>query len=183
MFPTKKYETIDEIKGPLLFVKGVDGAGYGELVKIKTDSGTVLGQVLDARQGLSVVQVFEGTFGISKNAHVRFTGDVVRLGVGSEMIGRVFDGLGRTIDHGIKPRMDEKLEISGSAINPVSREVPKNFIQTGVSTIDVMNTLVRGQKLPIFSGNGLPHNKLAVQIARQAFFAFLSDDRFPLLSS
>ncbi|HDR53412.1 MAG TPA: V-type ATP synthase subunit B [archaeon] len=164
----KEFQTVSEIKGPLLFVEGVEGAGYDELVRIRTADGDLTGKVLDARKGMAVVQVFEGTFGVSKQARVRFTGDVVRLGVGSDMVGRVFDGLGRPIDGGLQPKPEEKLEITGAALNPVSRSVPQDFIQTGVSTIDVMNTLVRGQKLPIFSGSGLPHNKLAVQIARQA---------------
>ncbi len=163
-----EYRSIGQIRGPLLFVEGVKRAKYGELVKVRVKDELVYGQVLESSEGIAVVQVFSETTGLSKSSGVRFTGDVLRFGVSSEMLGRVFDGLGRPRDGGLPPRAEEKLEITGSAINPASRAVPRDFIETGISTIDVMNTLVRGQKLPIFSGSGLPHNNLAVQIARQA---------------
>ncbi|MHC1565783.1 MAG: V-type ATP synthase subunit B [Candidatus Syntropharchaeales archaeon] len=167
---TREYTAVTEVAGPLIVVEGVEGVAYGEVVNINIPSGeTRMGQVLEARAGVAVVQVFEGTRGIDTDlTKVRFTGDIMRIGVSKEMVGRFFDGLGRPID-GAPPIIPEKkLDINGAAINPTSRAFPNEFIQTGISTIDGMNTLVRGQKLPIFSGSGLPHNDLAAQIARQA---------------
>ncbi|VUT28300.1 MAG: V-type ATP synthase beta chain [Candidatus Syntrophoarchaeum sp. GoM_oil] len=167
---TREYTAVTEVAGPLIVVEGVEGIAYGEVVNITTPSGeTRMGQVLEARAGVAVVQVFEGTRGIDTDAtKVRFTGDIMRIGVSKEMVGRFFDGLGRPIDGAPPIIPEEKLDINGAAINPTSRAFPNEFIQTGISTIDGMNTLVRGQKLPIFSGAGLPHNELAAQIARQA---------------
>ncbi|HDM36727.1 MAG TPA: V-type ATP synthase subunit B, partial [Candidatus Syntrophoarchaeum butanivorans] len=167
---TREYTAVTEVAGPLIVVEGVEGVAYGEVVRINLASGeTRMGQVLEARSGIAVVQVFEGTRGIDTDqTKVRFTGDIMRIGVSREMVGRFFDGLGRPID-GAPPIIPEKkLDINGAAINPTSRAYPNEFIQTGISTIDGMNTLVRGQKLPIFSGAGMPHNELAAQIARQA---------------
>ncbi|MCK4327166.1 MAG: V-type ATP synthase subunit B [Candidatus Diapherotrites archaeon] len=165
-----EYKSIREVAGPLLVVDGIDDAGYGELVRIKTGSGEQkMGQVLETAKGYAVVQVFEGTDGIdTKGTSVRFTGETVKLSVSTDMLGRVFNGRGEPIDNGPEIVPDKKLDINGEAINPSRRDTPLDFIQTGVSTIDGMNTLVRGQKLPIFSGAGLPHNLLAAQIARQA---------------
>jgi len=164
------YKTISKISGPLVFVEGVQNAAYGEMVEVKLPNGEKRqGQVLDSAQGLAVVQVFGPTLGMSiAGTSVRFLGETARLAVSDEMLGRVFDGLGNPKDNGPKIISKEKRDLVGSGINPYSREEPSEFIQTGVSNIDAMNTLVRGQKLPIFSGSGLPHNLLAAQIARQA---------------
>ena len=164
------YRTIDRIAGPLLFVRDVANAAYGEIVEIALPDGTRRqGQVLDSRKGLAIVQVFGPTMGMNLNAtSVKFLGEVAKLPVSDEMLGRVFTGLGEPRDGGPRIVSDTELEIVGNAMNPYSREEPSEFIQTGLSNIDVMNTLVRGQKLPIFSGAGLPHNQLAAQIVRQA---------------
>ncbi len=164
------YKTVKQVTSVLLFVEGVKDAGYNELVEVQLPDGRrVTGQVLDSRDGLAIVQSFGETRGVDiENTKVRFLGETMKLPVSEEMLGRVFDGVGRPRDGGQPVYSDTKLDITGSAINPASREEPSEFIQTGISTIDVMNTLVRGQKLPIFSGSGLPHNKLAAQIARQA---------------
>ncbi|HEX59474.1 MAG TPA: ATP synthase subunit B [Methanomicrobia archaeon] len=166
----REYTTISEVSGPLIVVEGVEGASYGEVVKIFTPDGEEkTGQVLETRRGLAIVQVFEGTSGIdTSSTRVRFTGDIMRVPVSQDMLGRIFDGLGRPIDGGPEIIPEDRLPITGAAINPTARAYPREFIQTGISTIDGMNTLVRGQKLPIFSGAGMPHNDLAAQIARQA---------------
>lgn len=167
---TREYTTVTEVSGPLMFVEDVEGVGYGEVVDVETPSGDKrLGSVLEASEGLAAVQVFEGTQGLNiGSTKARFTGDVLRLAVSADMIGRFFDGLGRPIDGGPDIIPEDRLPVEGSAINPESRAYPREFIQTGVSTIDGMNTLSRGQKLPIFSGAGMPHKELAAQIARQA---------------
>jgi len=166
----REYTTIIKASGPLIVVEGVEGVSYGEVVKIVTPSGEEkTGQVLEASKRLAVVQVFEGTSGIdTSKTRVRFTGDIMRISVAQDMVGRFFDGLGRPIDGGPEVVPEDRLPIIGAAINPTARAYPREFIQTGISTIDGMNTLVRGQKLPIFSGAGMPHNALAAQIARQA---------------
>ncbi|MBR9689971.1 MAG: V-type ATP synthase subunit B [Candidatus Altiarchaeota archaeon] len=173
----KEYQTVKEIKGPLLFVEGVSGVSYGELVRIR-DETDLVGQVIEVGEGLAVVQVLGNTLGLSRRSRIRFSGEVLRLGVGSEMLGRVFNGMGVPIDGGLMPRFEEKIDVRGNALNPVSRDVPSNFVQTGISTLDVMCSLVRGQKLPIFSGSGLLHHKLAAQIARQAK---VSDENFGIV--
>lgn len=166
----REYTTIRSASGPLIVVEGVEGVAYGEVVKIVTPSGEEKnGQVLESSRGLAVVQVFEGTSGIdTSRTRVRFIGDIMRVSVSQDMVGRFFDGLGRPIDGGPEVVPEDRLPITGAAINPTARAYPREFIQTGISTIDGMNTLVRGQKLPIFSGAGMPHNALAAQIARQA---------------
>ncbi len=165
-----EYTTIKEISGPLLFVESVRGVGYGELARIKTPSGEERrGQVLEIGGGVAIVQVFEGTTGLDVGkTRVRFTGETVKLPVSNDMLGRIFDGSGRPIDGGPRIIPDDYLDVNGNPINPFAREYPREFIQTGISTIDGMNTLVRGQKLPLFSASGLPHNAVAAQIARQA---------------
>jgi len=165
-----EYTTIKEISGPLIFVESVRGVGYGELARIRTPSGEERrGQVLEIGGGVAVVQVFEGTTGLDVGkTRVRFTGETVKLAVSNDMLGRIFDGSGRPIDGGPRIIPDDYLDVNGSPINPFAREYPREFIQTGISTIDGMNTLVRGQKLPLFSASGLPHNAVAAQIARQA---------------
>ncbi len=165
-----EYRTIREIKGPLLIVENTKDVAYGEVVKIRGPDGKErLGQVLEARENMAIVQVFEGTRGLDlKATTVKFLGDTLKIGVSLEMLGRVFDGTGRPIDGGPDIIPEEMRDINGYPINPSAREYPREFIQTGISTIDGMNTLVRGQKLPIFSGSGMPHNEIAAQIARQA---------------
>ncbi len=167
---TREYKTVKEVAGPLMVVEGVEDVAFGEVVRIRTGTGEERnGQVLESRENLAIVQVFEGTSGIdTKNTSVRFIGDTMKLAVSKDMVGRFFDGLGRPIDDGPEIISDVKLDINGAPINPTARAFPDEFIQTGVSTIDGMNTLVRGQKLPIFSGAGMTHNELAAQIARQA---------------
>ena len=166
----REYTTIREAAGPLIVVENVEGVSYGEVVKIVTPEGEEKnGQVLEASTGLAVVQVFEGTSGIdTAKTRVRFTGDIMRISVSQDMVGRFFDGLGRPRDGGPEVIPEDRLSVIGASINPTTRDYPREFIQTGISTIDGMNTLVRGQKLPIFSGAGMPHNALAAQIARQA---------------
>jgi V/A-type H+-transporting ATPase subunit B len=165
----KEYRTINKIAGPLVFVEKTEPIGYGELVNLVLADGTMKrGQVLDTSDELVVVQIFETTAGIGKDTGVRFTGEAIKMPVGREMLGRILSGGGKPIDGGPEIVPEKRLDITGAAINPYARANPSDFIQTGVSTIDGTNTLVRGQKLPIFSGAGLPHNKLALQIARQA---------------
>jgi V/A-type H+-transporting ATPase subunit B len=151
-------------------VEGVEGITYGELTNIKQDDGTLRrGRVLEVNGDKVMVQVFEGTSGLSpRELKVKFLGKGQELGVSEDMLGRVFDGFGRPIDDGPELIPEKWLNINGNPMNPYARDYPNEFIQTGVSTIDLLNTLVRGQKLPIFSASGLPHSRLAAQIARQA---------------
>ncbi len=166
----KEYVGVDQIDGPLVFVRGTHPVGYRELVEVVDPSGhTRLGMVLDTSENAVVVQVFEGTAELTMpQTRLRFRGEPLTLEVTEGMLGRVFNGLGRPIDGGPSPVGAEEQDVNGSPVNPTSREYPSDFIQTGISVIDGMNTLIRGQKLPIFSGNGLPHNELAAQITRQA---------------
>jgi Archaeal/vacuolar-type H+-ATPase subunit B len=165
----KEYETINEISGPLVYAEVDEPIGYDEIVEIETEDGrTLRGQVLESNDGLVAIQVFEGTSGIDLDASVRFLGETLKMPVTEDLLGRVMDGTGQPIDGGPEIVPESREDIIGAAINPYSREYPEEFIQTGVSAIDGMNTLVRGQKLPIFSASGLPHNELALQIARQA---------------
>jgi V/A-type H+/Na+-transporting ATPase subunit B len=165
-----EYTTVTEVAGPLMIVEGITDVAFNEVVKIKTVTGEErTGQVLEAFLDKAVVQVFEGTKGLeTKDTSARFIGETMKLGLSKDMLGRVFDGTGNPIDNAPAIIPDERRDINGNPINPYSREYPREFIQTGISTIDGLNTLVRGQKLPIFSGSGLPHNQLAAQIARQA---------------
>jgi V/A-type H+-transporting ATPase subunit B len=165
----KEYRTISKIAGPLVFVEKTEPIAYGELVNIVLADGTTKrGQVLDTSDELVVVQIFETTAGIGRDSGVRFTGETIKMPVGREMLGRILSGGGKPIDGGPDIVPEKRLDINGAAINPYARGMPAEFIQTGISTIDGTNTLVRGQKLPIFSGAGLPHNNVALQIARQA---------------
>lgn len=165
-----QYSKIAEIKGPLVVVDEVENAAFDELVEVETGEGERrLGKVLEVGNGKAIVQVFEGTTGLSvSGTSARFVGKVMEMAVSREVLGRVFDGLGRPKDGLPDPIADQFLDINGAPMNPEQREYPKDFIQTGVSVIDGMITLVRGQKLPIFSGSGMSHNILAAQIARQA---------------
>jgi V/A-type H+/Na+-transporting ATPase subunit B len=164
------FKTLSKIAGPLIFVEGIKNAAYGEMVEIKLANDEIRqGQVLDSREGLAIVQVFGSTIGLGTTGTLtKFMGETATLSVSDEMLGRTFDGLGKPRDQGPTIVSKQKFDLVGSGINPYSREEPSEFIQTGMSNIDGMNTLVRGQKLPIFSGSGLPHNLLASQIARQA---------------
>jgi V/A-type H+-transporting ATPase subunit B len=165
----KEYRTISKIAGPLVFVEKTEPIAYGELVNIiLADGSTKRGQVLDTSDELVVVQIFETTAGIGRDSGVRFTGETIKMPVGRDMLGRILSGGGKPIDGGPEIVPEKRLDITGAAINPYARGMPADFIQTGISTIDGTNTLVRGQKLPIFSGAGLPHNNVALQIARQA---------------
>jgi len=165
----KEYRTITKIAGPLVFVEKTEPIAYQELVNVVLSDGTIKrGQVLDTSDELVVVQIFETTTGIGRDSGVRFTGETIKMPVGREMLGRILSGGGKPIDGGPEIVPEKRLDITGAAINPYARGMPADFIQTGISTIDGTNTLVRGQKLPIFSGAGLPHNNVALQIARQA---------------
>ncbi|MHC1625294.1 MAG: V-type ATP synthase subunit B [Methermicoccaceae archaeon] len=164
----REYIGAEKVAGPLLFVEGVEGIAYGELVEVEVGDVRKRGQVIDTYQTKAVIQIFEGTSGLSTaDIRVSFIGDIFRLSVSDDMLGRAFDGSGNPVDGGPEI-VGERLDVNGYPLNPKARDKPRDFIQTGVSAIDMMNTLVRGQKLPIFSGAGLPHNKLAAQIARQA---------------
>ena len=167
---TKEYRTVRQVVGPLIMVEGVEGVTYGELTDIKQADGSLRrGRVLEVNKDKALVQVFEGTSGLSpQDLKVKFLGKGLELAVSPDMLGRVFDGFGRPIDDGPSIIPEKWLNINGNPMNPYARDYPNEFIQTGISTIDLLNTLVRGQKLPIFSGSGLPHSRLAAQIARQA---------------
>lgn len=166
----KEYKTIREIVGPLMLVEGVEGVKYDELVEIRQENGEIRsGKVLEINRDKALVQLFEPAQGIKMStAKARFLGRSIELAVSEEMLGRVFDGMGRPRDGGAPIIPEKKMDINGQPINPVARDYPNEFIQTGISAIDGLNTLVRGQKLPVFSMSGLPHAELAAQIARQA---------------
>lgn len=165
-----EYTNVEEIRGPLVIVQGVTTAAFDELVEIESTTGERrLGKVLEVGGGRAVVQVFEGTSGLSiMGTKAKFLGRTMEIPVSNEILGRVFDGLGRPIDGLPEPVGEEMRDVNGAPLNPERREYPEDFIQSGVSVIDGMLTLVRGQKLPIFSGAGMPHNMLAAQVARQA---------------
>ncbi|MBR6527482.1 MAG: V-type ATP synthase subunit B [Lachnospiraceae bacterium] len=166
----KEYRTIQEVAGPLMMVKGVENVAFDELGEIELVNGeTRRCRVLEINGDTAMVQLFESSTGINlSNSKVRFLGRSMELGVSEDMLGRVFDGLGRPIDGGPDILPDARMDINGLPMNPAARNYPQEFIQTGISAIDGLNTLVRGQKLPIFSASGLPHANLAAQIARQA---------------
>ena len=182
MTEIKEYRTITSIEGPLMQVEGVEGAKFNELVEVEMQDGQKRqGQVLEVKGDYATVQLFEGSAGVNlRDTKVRFTGRPQHLAVSGDMVGRVFNGMGKVIDNGPDIIPEKELNIEGESINPVSREYPDEFIQTGISTIDHLNTLVRGQKLPIFSGSGLPHKELAAQIARQAT-VLNTDDNFAVV--
>lgn len=166
----KEYRTITEVVGPLILVENVEGATFNELVEIEQQTGEIrMGRVLEVDGDKAVVQLFEGSQGLQiSQSKARFLGRSIELAVSPDMLGRVFDGMGRPKDGGPNIIAEKRLDIEGEPINPSSRDYPSEFIQTGISAIDGLNTLVRGQKLPVFSGSGLPHAQLAAQIARQA---------------
>ncbi len=166
----REYAGLEEITGPIFVIRNIHNVGYNEIVEITDDTGRArLGVTLEVGKGFAVVEVFGGTSGLAiKNCRVNFKEKPLLMGVSEDVLGRVFDGLGNPLDGMPKPVYDEMINVNGLAINPVSRDYPENIIETGISSIDVMNTLVRGQKLPIFSGSGLPHDLIGTQIARQA---------------
>jgi V/A-type H+-transporting ATPase subunit B len=166
----KEYRTISNLAGPLMMVEKSEDVSYDELAEIRLANGERRrGRVLEISEDKALVQVYEGSTGIDvETTQVRFLGDVLKLPVSKDMLGRIFNGRGDPIDGGVQIIADAYLDVNGNPINPYSRDFPSEFIQTGISTIDGMNPLVRGQKLPIFSGSGMPHNQMAAQIARQA---------------
>ena len=166
----KEYKTIKEIVGPLMLVEGVDGVKYDELVEVVQEDGSIRrGKVLEVKDDKAVVQLFENTQGLKiSTSKAKFLGRSLSLDLSEDMLGRVFDGMGNPRDGGAPIIPDKRMDVNGEPINPAARDYPDEFIQTGVSAIDGLNTLVRGQKLPIFSMSGLPHAELAAQIARQA---------------
>ncbi|MDK2779931.1 MAG: V/A-type H+/Na+-transporting ATPase subunit [Trichococcus sp.] len=178
----KEYKTVTEVVGPLMAVEQVEGVKFDELVEIQMQTGEIRhGQVLEVSKDKAMVQIFEGPSGINiKDTKVRFRGKPLSIGVSEDMVGRVFDGMGNPIDGGPEIIPEASLDVNGQAINPVARDYPDEFIQTGISAIDHLNTLVRGQKLPVFSGSGLPHKELAAQIARQAT-VLNSDEKFAVV--
>jgi len=166
----KTYENVTSISGPILLVEGVEGVKYEELVEVKAPNGDVRrGKVLEIDGDRALVQMFESSQGLAtEGLKAKFLGQIATLGVSTDLLGRVLNGAGKPIDGGPDIVPEKAVDISGAPINPYSRDFPDSFIQTGISSLDVMNTLVRGQKLPVFSGSGLPHAELATQIARQA---------------
>lgn len=166
----KEYKTIREVAGPLMLVDQVEGVKYDELVEIEQSDGRIRrGKVLEINQDKALLQLFDGSQGLRiTDSSAKFLGHSIELAVAPDMLGRVFDGMGRPIDGGAELIPEKRLDINGAPINPAARDYPNEFIQTGISAIDGLNTLVRGQKLPVFSGSGLPHANLAAQIARQA---------------
>lgn len=168
--PRLDYRTVTAVNGPLVILDNVRLPRYAEIVVLTLSDGTMRkGQVLEVAGSKAIVQVFEGTSGIdARNTRCEFTGDILKIGVSEDMLGRVFNGSGKPIDGGPNVLAEEYLDIQGQPINPFKREYPEEMIQTGISTIDTMNSIARGQKIPIFSASGLPHNEIAAQICRQA---------------
>ncbi|SHE60558.1 V-type ATP synthase subunit B [Caloramator proteoclasticus] len=165
----KEYLSLKKIEGPLIVIEGVEGVSYNEMVEIKVQGETKHGKVVQLNNDLAIVQVFENTSGMSvNNISVKFTGKPLEIKLSREILGRMFNGIGQPIDGGGPVFSGIKFDVNGSPINPVARRYPRNYIQTGISAIDTLTTLIRGQKLPIFSGNGLPHNQIAAQIVKQA---------------
>lgn len=166
----EEFKTVINISGPLMLVEDIEGVKFGELAEVVLPDGTIRnGQVLEVNRDKALIQIFEGTQGVDiPTTSVRFKGRGIEISLSPDILGRIFNGLGDPIDGGSKILPEEKRDINGAPINPYAREYPNEFIQTGISAIDGLNPLVRGQKLPFFSGSGLPHNRLAAQVARQA---------------
>ncbi len=178
----KEYLRIDKVDGPLIFISGINDVFYGEIVEIDVRDEKRKGKVIKIEGDTVVIQVFEGTSGLSNtNASIYFSGKAFELNLNESILGRTFNGVGDPIDNIGEIYSDKSYNINGRPINPVAREYPKNFIQTGISSIDVLATLIRGQKLPIFSGNGLSHNKLADQIVRQSNISKDSSEKFAVV--
>ena len=178
-----EYLGLSEINGPLVVLEGVKNASYEEIVEFHMDDGTrKIGRIIEIYEDKAVIQVFEGTDGMSLgNTHTRLTGRPMEIGLSPEILGRTFNGIGQPIDGLGDITPDVKLNINGLPLNPVAREYPRNYINTGISAIDGLTTLIRGQKLPIFSGNGLPHDQLAAQIVKQASLGSDSDEKFAIV--
>ncbi|MCR5742510.1 MAG: V-type ATP synthase subunit B [Lachnospiraceae bacterium] len=177
-----EYLGLNNINGPLVVLEGVSGAFYDEIVEISVGGKIRLGRIIEIYEDRAIIQVFGGTTGLSlKNTRTRLTGHPMELSVSPELLGRTFNGIGQPID-GLAPIVsDIKLDVNGQPLNPVAREYPRNYIRTGISAIDGLTTLIRGQKLPIFSGDGLPHDKLAAQIVRQASLGENSEEKFAIV--
>ena len=178
-----EYLGLSAINGPMVVLEGVSGAAYDEIVEMTVDGNKrKLGRIIEVYEDKAVIQVFEGTEGMGlKNVHTRLTGHPMELGVSTEMLGRTMNGIGEPID-GLGEILPERmLDVNGKPLNPVTREYPRNYIRTGISAIDGLTTLIRGQKLPIFSGNGLPHDQLAAQIVQQASLGDNSDEKFAIV--
>lgn len=178
----KEYMHLDKIEGPLIVLSGVEGASYDEIVEIKTSSGIKHGKVVQLYKDKAIIQVFETTSGLSvKDVSVRFTGKPLEISLSNEILGRVFNGIGEPIDDGGPIFGGVSRDVNGRPINPVARKYPRDYIQTGISAIDGLTTLIRGQKLPVFSGNGLPHNQLAAQIIKQAKLSDEANNDFAIV--
>ena len=178
-----EYLGLSEVNGPLAVLEGVEDAAYEEMVEFSLDDGArKLGRIVAVYEDKAIIQVFEGTEGISlKNTHTRLTGHPMEIALSEDILGRTFDGIGKPID-GLGPiASDHKVNVNGLPLNPVSRRYPRNYIRTGISAIDGLTTLIRGQKLPLFSGNGLPHDQLAAQIVQQASLGEGSDEKFAIV--
>ena len=178
-----EYLGLSEINGPLVVLEGVKNASYEEIVSFRMDDGTEkLGRIIEIYEDKAVIQVFEGTDNMSLgNTHTRLSGHPMEIGLSPEILGRTFNGIGQPIDGLGEITPEVSLNINGLPLNPVTREYPRNYINTGISAIDGLTTLIRGQKLPIFSGNGLPHDQLAAQIVRQASLGDNSDEKFAVV--
>ena len=178
-----EYLGLSEINGPLVVLEGVQGAAYDEIVEMTVGGNTrKIGRIIEIYGDKAIIQVFEGTEGMAlRNTHTRLTGHPMEIAVSEEMLGRTFNGIGEPIDGLGDIISDIKLDVNGKPLNPVTREYPRNYIRTGISAIDGLTTLIRGQKLPIFSGNGLPHDQLAAQIVQQASLGDNSDEQFAIV--
>lgn len=178
-----EYLGLSAINGPMVVLDGVQGAAFDEIVEMTVDKTTrKLGRIIEISNGRAIIQVFEGTDGLAlHNVHTRLTGQPMKLGVSADMLGRTFNGIGEPIDGLGDILADVSLDINGQPLNPVTREYPRDYIRTGISAIDGLTTLIRGQKLPIFSGNGLPHDQLAAQIVQQASLGDNSDEKFAVV--
>lgn len=179
----KEYVGLSKIEGPLVVIEGVEGVSYDEMVDIVVNENEKRrGKVIQVEGNVALVQIFEGTSGLSTdNTRMKFTGKPLELSLSKDILGRIFNGLGRPIDGNGEIYSNNRFNVNGYPINPVSRQYPRNFIQTGVSSIDGLITLIRGQKLPIFSGNGIPHDKLAAQIVKQARISEESGEKFAVI--
>ena len=178
-----EYLGLNSVNGPFVVLEGVKGAAYDEIVEIVADGKEKkLGRIVEINEDKAVVQVFEGTDNLSlKNTHTRLTGHPMEIGLTDQLLGRTFNGIGAPIDNLGEVAAEKYADVNGKPLNPVSREYPRNYIRTGISAIDGLTTLIRGQKLPIFSGNGLPHDQLAAQIVRQASLGADSDENFAIV--
>lgn len=178
-----EYLGLSKINGPFVVIEGIQGASFDEIVEITVDAKKrKLGRIVEINEDMAVVQVFENTGDMSlKNTHTRLTGHPMEIGLSEEILGRTFNGIGQPIDNMGEISAEVRRDVNGKPLNPVMREYPRNYIRTGISAIDGLTTLIRGQKLPIFSGNGLPHDQLAAQIVRQASLGEDSDEEFAIV--